>query len=111
MPSRIVPDSDSRNRIRARFSSAVSRNGHGLAEEEELTRGEAAHEALVMGLRLAEGIDPLASADRIGVERIVDETAVNRLARLGLVEREGSLIRTTEAGRLLLDSILAEIAA
>ena len=93
------------------FLTAVTRNGHGLVEEEQLTRQEAAHEALVMGLRLAEGIDPAALADRLGVERLVDDTAADRLVGHGLLEREGALLRTTPAGRLLLDSILAEIAA
>ena len=93
------------------FLTAVTRNGHGLVEEEQLTRQEAAHEALVMGLRLAEGIDPAALADRLGVERLVDDTAADRLVGHGLLEREGALLRTTPVGRLLLDSILAEIAA
>jgi putative oxygen-independent coproporphyrinogen III oxidase len=93
------------------FLAAVARNGHGIVEEERLTSEEAAHEALVMGLRLAEGIDPAALAERLGVERMVDAVAVDRLADYGLVERDGALIRTTAAGRLLLDSILAEIAA
>src|SRR3954467_7566015 len=39
------------------FLSAVSRNGHGVAEEAPLSAVEAADEALVMGLRLAEGVD------------------------------------------------------
>ena len=93
------------------FMAAVARNGHGLVEVEALSRDEAASEALVMGLRLAEGIEPAALAKRLGVERIVDDTAVDRLAAHGLLTRDGSRLRTTEAGRLLLDSILAEIAA
>jgi oxygen-independent coproporphyrinogen-3 oxidase len=64
-----------------------------------------------MGLRLAEGIEPQALAQRLGVERIVDEAAVDHLAAHGLLERNGHRLRTTDAGRLLLDSILAEIAA
>ena len=99
-----------RHRKPENFLSAVARNGHGLAEEEALTRDEAAHEALVMGLRLAEGIKPAALADRLGVERIVDKTAVDRLINHGLLERDGMTLRATAAGRLLLDSILAEIA-
>jgi len=75
-----------------------------------LTRDEAAHEALVMGLRLAEGIDPGALAERLNVDRIVDDLAVTRLCALGLLERDGARLKTTPAGRLLLDSILAEIA-
>jgi oxygen-independent coproporphyrinogen-3 oxidase len=63
-----------------------------------------------MGLRLAEGIEPAALAERLGVERLVDDCRIDRLASLGLLERDGPLIRTTASGRLLLDSILAEIA-
>jgi oxygen-independent coproporphyrinogen-3 oxidase len=93
------------------FLAAVARNGHGLVEEEALSRHEAAQEALVMGLRLAEGIDPAALAARLDVERLVDDAAVDRLVRHDLLERDGAIVRTTPAGRLLLDSILAEIAA
>jgi oxygen-independent coproporphyrinogen-3 oxidase len=92
------------------FLSAIARNGHGLVEEAALTRDEAASEALVMGLRLAEGIDPIALARRLGVDRIVDEARVERLTGLGLLSKDGDRVRTTSAGRLLLDSILAEIA-
>ena len=100
-----------RHRKPENFLAAVARNGHGLVEEEPLTRREAAHEALVMGLRLAEGIDPGALAKRLGVERMVDAAAVERLASHGLLELDGPILRTTPRGRLLLDSILAEIAA
>ena len=100
-----------RHRKPENYLAAVGRNGHGMAEEERLTPIEAAHEALVMGLRLAEGIDPAPLAERLGVERIVEDRAVDRLSAHGLLEREGSIVRTTPAGRLLLDSILAEIAA
>ncbi|MCY7339783.1 MAG: radical SAM family heme chaperone HemW [Sphingomonas bacterium] len=92
------------------FLTAVKRNNHGLVEEATLTRDEAAHEALVMGLRLAEGIDPAALAKRIGVDRIVDDSAVDRLVGHDLLERDGAILRTTQTGRLLLDSILVEIA-
>ena len=93
------------------FLSAVSRNAHGISEEETLTAEEAAHEALVMGLRLAEGIEPGLLSDRFGGQPIVQEASVDRMVGHGLIEREGSCLRTTPAGRLLLDSILAEIAA
>ncbi|MBA3667734.1 MAG: coproporphyrinogen III oxidase [Sphingomonas sp.] len=92
------------------FLAAVERTGHGLVEEEALTREEAAREALVMGLRLAEGIEPPELADRLGVDRIVDEEKVERLIGHKLLERDGQRLRTTTAGRLLLDSILADIA-
>ena len=93
------------------FLASVERNGHGLVEEEALTANEAGQEALVMGLRLAEGIAPATLAKRLGVARIVDDQAVDRLVGHGLLERRGERIATTPAGRLLLDAILAEIAA
>jgi oxygen-independent coproporphyrinogen-3 oxidase len=100
-----------RHRKPENFLGAIARNGHGLSEEELLTPVEAAHEALVMGLRLAEGIDPAELGERLGVERIVVDAAVQRLIGLDLLEREDTKLRATAAGRLLLDSILAEIAA
>ena len=93
------------------YLSAMARNGHGMVEEESLSTVEAAKEALVMGLRLAEGIDPGFLARRIGVGRLVDEAAVDRVAAHDLIVRTGPRIATTEAGRLVLDAILAEIAA
>jgi putative oxygen-independent coproporphyrinogen III oxidase len=100
-----------RHRKPENFLAGVARNGHGLVEEEYLASEEAASEALVMGLRLDEGIDPAALAKRIGVKALVDQRAVDRLVGHGLIERRGPRIATTDAGRLLLDSILAEIAA
>ena len=93
------------------FISAVARNGHGLSEEEALTPSETAYEALVMGLRLEEGIAPTELAHRLGVAPLVDDRAVDLLVGHGLLERRGERLRTTSAGRLVLDSILAEIAA
>ncbi|HEU4499287.1 MAG TPA: radical SAM family heme chaperone HemW [Sphingomicrobium sp.] len=93
------------------FLSAVGRNGHGISEEEALTASEAAHEALVMGLRLAEGIEPAVLSDRFAGQPIVDDHSVELLVGHGLLERDGSRLRTSPPGRLLLDSILAEIAA
>jgi oxygen-independent coproporphyrinogen-3 oxidase len=92
------------------FLSALSRNGHGITEEAPLWPGEAADEALVMGLRLAEGIDAHAIADRFGLPAIVDWSRVERLAGSGHLKREGSRIALTARGRLLLDHILGEIA-
>ena len=100
-----------RHRKPENFLAAVDRNGHGMVEEAGLTPVEAAQEALVMGLRLTEGIEPALLAERLGVERIVDDRAVDRLVGHGLLARDGNILRATPAGRLLLDSILAEIAA
>ena len=99
-----------RHRKPENFLNALARNRHGIVEEELLSAEEGAHEALVMGLRLAEGIDPAALAARFD-RPLVDEHSVDRLGGLGLMWRDGQRIGTTVEGRLLLDSILAEIAA
>jgi putative oxygen-independent coproporphyrinogen III oxidase len=99
-----------RHRKPENFLSGLRRNGHGLVEEEVLSAGEAADEALVMGLRLSEGIDPLALEQRFGT-KLVDSEAVDRLIATGHLERDGRCLRPTPAGRLLLDRVLAEIAA
>ena len=98
-----------RHRKPENFLSGLRRNGHGIVEEEALSSAEAADEALVMGLRLSEGIDPGALAKRFG-RRIVDKGSVDRLVRSGHLELDGSRLRTSPTGRLLLDRVLAEIA-
>jgi oxygen-independent coproporphyrinogen-3 oxidase len=91
------------------FLSALRRNAHGISEEAALLPQEASDEALVMGLRLAEGIDADAIARRFGFDAIVDWAKVDRLVASGHIARDGSRISPTPAGRLLLDHILAEI--
>jgi oxygen-independent coproporphyrinogen-3 oxidase len=99
-----------RHRKPENFLSAIARNGHGITEEEKLSPTEAADEALVMGLRLAEGIDADALAQRFGLDSIADWAKIDRLVRSGHLARSGGLIAATSKGRLLLDRILGEIA-
>jgi oxygen-independent coproporphyrinogen-3 oxidase len=93
------------------FLSALTRNGHGIGEEALLSPTEAADEALVMGLRLREGVDADAIAGRFGLPAIVDWDRVERLVGSGHLAREGTRIGLTARGRLLLDHILGEIVA
>ena len=92
------------------FLSALRRNGHGMVEEASLSSVEATDEALVMGLRLSEGVDADAIARRFGLPSIVDWAKVDRLTASGHLARAGGRIALTPAGRLLLDTILGEIA-
>ena len=93
------------------YLGAVDRNGHGLKVEAELTPMQRANEALVMGLRLTEGVDLVRVEAKSGLGRgeFVDAGAVERLAGQGLVMLDGDRLRVTDAGILLLDSILSEI--
>jgi oxygen-independent coproporphyrinogen-3 oxidase len=99
-----------RHRKPENFLSGLQRNGHGLVEEECLLPTEAADEALVMGLRLTEGVDVDAIARRFGLEPIVDWNRVDRLVRSGHLTRQGGRIALGQRGRLVLDAILGEIA-
>jgi oxygen-independent coproporphyrinogen-3 oxidase len=99
-----------RHRKPENFLAALARSGHGIAEDEPLRAAEAADEALVMGLRLAEGIDAGAIAARFGLDSIVDWRAVDRLVASGQLTRDGARIAATPAGRLVLNRVLAEIA-
>jgi putative oxygen-independent coproporphyrinogen III oxidase len=88
----------------------VEQDGHGLVTNDVLTREETADEFLLMGLRLAEGIDPQRFADVSG--RPLDAARIAALREYGLVE-------TTPAGRLrvslpgfpVLDAVVADLAA
>jgi len=100
-----------RHRKPENFLSGVRRNGHGIDEEAELSPHESADEALVMGLRLTEGIDADVVAARFGLGSVVNWPKVDRLVASGHLTRVGSRISPTAAGRLLLDRVLLEIAA
>jgi oxygen-independent coproporphyrinogen-3 oxidase len=88
----------------------VEANGHGLIEDETLTRAEQADEFLLMGLRLAEGIDPQRFTALSG--RSLDEARIASLRSEGFVEAtpDGRL-RVTAAGFPILDAVVADLAA
>jgi len=93
-----------RHRKPENWLSALARNGHGMAEETPLGRHEQALEALLMGLRLREGVELEA------VRPALDLGAVEGLERQRLLSRTPDRLFVTPPGRLLLDSILAAIA-
>jgi oxygen-independent coproporphyrinogen-3 oxidase len=64
-----------------------------------------------MGLRLSEGINADAIAQRFGLEDIVDWGRVDRLVASGHLTRTDGRIAPTAHGRLVLNHILAEISA
>jgi len=84
-------------------------DGHGIVETETLGRMSQANEMLMMGLRLAEGLD-LARHETLGGHTI-DAQALQAMIDLDMVDRvDNSRIRATERGRIVLDSIIAELA-
>ncbi len=102
-----------RRRKPENWLARVVANGHGIEQEEALLAAHKAQEALLMGLRLAEGVDldRIATLSGIDAGDLVSRVAVDRLERQNLVETEAARLRVTESGMLLLDAILAEIIA
>ncbi|WP_267381679.1 MULTISPECIES: radical SAM family heme chaperone HemW [unclassified Sphingomonas] len=98
-----------RRRKPENWIAAVARNGHGIEIEDPLTPHERASEALLMGLRLREGIGVARVAALAGGTAPLDWPAIGRMEAQGLVHHEGDRLRVTEAGALLLDAILPEI--
>lgn len=95
------------------FLKAVGTQGDGIAEAHALGIPDQAAEALLMGLRLAEGVDLAALSARFGLPRagLVDETALARLAGLGMMWTQGARIGVAPPGRGVLDALLAEVVA
>ncbi len=93
------------------FLSGLARNAHGIVTEEVLEAETRAMEALLMGLRLAEGIDLTDIASRTGVaaDGLVDNQAVTDIEKLGLIRQNGTHLIVTLQGMPLLDAILPQI--
>jgi putative oxygen-independent coproporphyrinogen III oxidase len=88
----------------------VEANGHGVVTDDVLNREECADEFLLMGLRLAEGIDPERYAALSG--RAIDPRRIAVLREEGaiVVDADGRL-RVTQAGFPVLDAVVADLAA
>jgi oxygen-independent coproporphyrinogen-3 oxidase len=84
--------------------------GHGVTVDEPLTPGEQSDEYLLMGLRLAEGIEPERYAAMAGRE--LDERRISILRDEGAVETTSSgRLRVTMTGFPVLDAVVADLAA
>ncbi len=95
------------------FLSAIERNGHGLKIEQALSPDVQAAEALMMGLRLGEGIDLAALAAKTGLDiaDMVDEAEVQKITVLGLIDRQENHLTVKPKGMPLLDALLPKIIA
>ena len=88
----------------------VEADGHGLITDDELTSEERGDEFLLMGLRLAEGIEIGRYQELAG--RQLDPVRIADLSSHGLIETtsEGRL-RVTLPGFPVLDAVVADLAA
>jgi oxygen-independent coproporphyrinogen-3 oxidase len=84
--------------------------GHGLVTDEALTPEQTADEFLLMGLRLAEGVDPARYTRLAG--RPINPRRIAVLRDEGAVETTASgMLRVTLAGFPVLDAVVADLAA
>jgi putative oxygen-independent coproporphyrinogen III oxidase len=88
----------------------VETEGHGLVSDDVLLREERADEFLLMGLRLAEGVDLMRYEAISG--RALDPKRIAALCEHGLVETtETGRLRVTMPGFPVLDAVVADLAA
>src|SRR6266403_2272273 len=88
----------------------VEANGHGVVTDDFLNSEERADEFLLMGLRLAEGIDPRRYTALSG--RALDPRRIALLREQGAITVDaGGRLRVTKAGFPVLDAVVADLAA
>ena len=100
-----------RHRKPENWLEAIDQHHHGIAETRVLAPREQASEALLMGLRLTEGIDLAALAARFGLTpaALTDPRKLDFYSAQGLVWQAGTRIGVTNAGMPLLDGLLGEL--
>lgn len=93
--------------------TAVEAEGHGGETAVPIAASERAEEAVMMGLRLTAGIDKVLFERRLGMplEALVDQAGLAELKAAGLIEETPRVLRATQSGRPLLDSVLARLLA
>lgn len=96
-------------RLPERWRANVMEQGHGISEMTEISTQDSAREHLLMNLRLAEGLDLEAYRARWGID--IDEARIAALAEGLFVARRGNHLFATPKGALVLNSVIAELAA
>jgi putative oxygen-independent coproporphyrinogen III oxidase len=99
-------------RLPERWLAAVGEAGHGLVVDEPVPVDERASEMLMMGLRLAEGIEREAFRAETGLDPVTwCGGAVGELEQLDLIAVTPARLTVTERGRPLLNAILGRLLA
>lgn len=91
--------------------AAVADNGNGMSQQRDLAMAEQASEAMLMGLRLDEGIDLAAMSARFCLEwdSLCDPDKLAFYIGQGLAWQSGDRIGISDAGMPLLDGLLGEL--
>lgn len=87
------------------------KQGHGINETRALGIREQAAEAMLMGLRLDEGINLTEMSARFGLSpaQLCDPAKIDFHATLGLTWQRGDRVGVTDKGMVLLDALLGEL--
>ncbi|HTY68159.1 MAG TPA: radical SAM family heme chaperone HemW [Alphaproteobacteria bacterium] len=93
--------------------AAVRARGHATAEAREIAPRDAAEEALMMGLRLTEGIaaDEFRHRTGIDLDDALDRSRLTDLIGGGFVVHDPLGLRATRDGRRVLNAVLAQLIA
>jgi len=93
------------------YLKAVAAQRHGIAEIRELGLREQAAEAILMGLRLAEGITPAVLAARFDLAEtdLIDPAKRAFYTAQGLLTQRADRLIVTDTGMPLLDGLLGEL--
>jgi oxygen-independent coproporphyrinogen-3 oxidase len=102
-----------RHRAPEIWAERVERSGNGLTADELVPLEERAREALLMGLRLAEGIDLGRFLTRTGrtIMQSVDAAVLTQCIEEGYLVLTPERLIATRSGRIRLDSLLALLVA
>ncbi len=100
-----------RHRAPEPWAERVERDGHGLTADDAIPVEERAREALLMGLRLTEGIDITRFAARTGltIAQSVDSGVLEQCIQEGYIQHTHDRLIATRQGRIRLDALLAAL--
>ncbi|MEJ0048325.1 MAG: radical SAM family heme chaperone HemW [Rhodospirillales bacterium] len=100
-----------RHRAPEPWAERVERDGHGSTAEEPVPRSERAREALLMGLRLAEGIELNRFETRTGISmrEALDLDILDAAQDAGYLTLSATHLIATADGRRLLDALLPRL--
>jgi len=94
------------------WMTAVGKKGSGLELETYLDPGERAREALLMGLRLSDGVDLNHIRDKTGLklDAIIDLDKLENLTEQAYILRQGERIWIAPKAQLVTNHIIAQLA-
>ena len=100
-----------RHRAPEPWAALVEARGHGSTAESLVSQIERAREALLMGLRLSEGINAARFAERTGIalDAALDPEIYAQALAEDYLRRENGHLRATTEGRKRLDALLGQL--